>query len=255
MYKIEVLFVLFMIYSFIGWIVETILVSAQTKKIVNRGFLIGPYLPIYGTGGVLLTIALDKVKEDLVLVFILSFLICTILEYVTSYIMEKLLKARWWDYSTKSLNINGRVCIQSSLLFGVAGIICLVIVNPFLLHYVHALSNTSLHIICICLVIPFIVDICISYMIVKDFRKTVIDSTLDYTEVLSEKVKNVILERIKQKHEDIKDKYEQITIDLKQKYQERPILYRRLINAFPNLKIIKIELNKKRKNKIKRDKV
>lgn len=254
MYKIEVLFVLFMIYSFIGWVVETILVSAQTKRLVNRGFLIGPYLPIYGTGGILLTITLDKVKENLCLVFILSLLICTILEYFTSYIMEKLLKARWWDYSEKPLNINGRVCMQSSLLFGLAGIICLIIVNPVLLRYIHALSDTALIITCLVLIVPFVIDICISYMVAKDFRKTVIDSTLDYTEALSDKVRNMILEKIKERHDNIKDKYEQITLDLKQKYNEKPILYRRLVNSFPNLKIIKIELNKKKKNKIKRDK-
>ena len=97
--EIEKYVLLFFIYSFAGWLMETVQISIRQKKFVNRGFLIGPYCPIYGCGVILITLLLQKYAGDIPLTFILSILICGTLEYMTSYVMEKIFKARWWDYS------------------------------------------------------------------------------------------------------------------------------------------------------------
>jgi len=104
---------LFFIYAILGWIIETTLVSIEKKKFVNRGFLIGPYCPIYGFGGLAITILLKNYTKDPIVLFLMAVIICACLEYFTSYIMEKLFKARWWDYSKKKYNINGRICLET----------------------------------------------------------------------------------------------------------------------------------------------
>ena len=114
-------FLLFIIYSIIGWILEIIFAFINLKKFVNRGFLIGPYCPIYGAGCLLLTILLSKYAEDTIVLFALSIIICSILEYLTSWIMEKIFKLRWWDYSDMKFNINGRICLETMIPFGIIG--------------------------------------------------------------------------------------------------------------------------------------
>lgn len=96
----------FMIYSVVGWIYETTLCSITDRHFVNRGFLNGPYCPIYGSGALLDVLILGRIENPFLL-FILGVLVTCSLEYLTSYVMEKLFKARWWDYSDKKFNIGG----------------------------------------------------------------------------------------------------------------------------------------------------
>ena len=88
-----------------GWFIEIINGLIQTKKFVNRGFLIGPYCPIYGVGGILITLLLSKYYDDPIVLFFMGIAVCGILEYLTSYIMEKFFKARWWDYSKRKFRL------------------------------------------------------------------------------------------------------------------------------------------------------
>ena len=110
-------FMLFFIYAILGWIIETTLVSIEKKKFVNRGFLKGPWLPIYGCGMILILVLLSWLMTKPLLMFILIILLCGFLEYMTSYILEKLFHKKWWDYKDSFLNINGRVCFAGLLFF------------------------------------------------------------------------------------------------------------------------------------------
>ena len=129
--NIKIYFLLFIIYSFIGWLMETTLKSYEAKKFINRGFLIGPYCPIYGCGCILIILLLKKYEPYPLGLFCMSVVICTILEYLTSYFMEKLFNARWWDYSKRKFNINGRVCINTMIPFGILGTLMMYFINPF----------------------------------------------------------------------------------------------------------------------------
>lgn len=122
---INTIFLYFVIYSFIGWILETIYCSTLQGKFVYRGFLNGPICPIYGFGALLVLDILEKVFDFPILVFILGVLVTSTLEYITSYLLELFFNMKWWDYSKKKFNINGRVCLLNSTLFG---ILCLVLV-------------------------------------------------------------------------------------------------------------------------------
>ena len=108
----------FVLYSFIGWMYESILCSVAGKKLVNRGFLNGPVCPVYGTGAVAVVFVLSPLKDKPLALFLTSALLTTSLEYLTSWAMEKLFHARWWDYSKRFLNIHGRVCLRGFVAFG-----------------------------------------------------------------------------------------------------------------------------------------
>ena len=115
---------IFFIASVIGYLVEITFCSIGSKKlIINRGFLIGPYIPIYGVGTVLVVLFLYKYSNDPWVFFWMTVILCSFIEYVTSYIMEKIFKVRWWDYSHEPFNYNGRICLKNSLIFGFAGLI------------------------------------------------------------------------------------------------------------------------------------
>ena len=129
MYQTFIYVAIFLIYSFIGWIVEVSAFLIQDHKFVNRGFFIGPVVPIYGTGGILITLLLTKYQSDPVTLFCMAVVVCSILEYFTSYVMEKLFKTRWWDYSNKKFNINGRICLTNLLFFGLMGLVMVYLVN------------------------------------------------------------------------------------------------------------------------------
>ena len=122
-YSLEQWFLWFVIYSLIGWVYESILCSVAGKKLVNRGFLNGPVCPIYGTGAVVVVFALSSLADKPVLLFLTSAILTTTLEYLTSWLMEKLFHARWWDYSQRFLNIHGRVCLRGFVAFGAMSVL------------------------------------------------------------------------------------------------------------------------------------
>lgn len=130
---LKVYFLLFIIYAVIGWCMEVVCKLIQYKKFVDRGFLIGPYCPIYGVGALLITFFLNKYVQDPVVLFVMAVVVCGILEYLTSYFMEKIYHARWWDYSSKKFNINGRICLSNLIAFGILGMFIMYISNPFLI--------------------------------------------------------------------------------------------------------------------------
>ena len=130
-YEISVLVLYLAIYSFLGWIVEVAFVFVTTQKLENRGFLTGPFLPIYGVGAVLLVLLVLPYVKNPFLVFLASFIITTALEFVTHLALDKIFHIRLWDYSDKPFNIRGRVCLQNSLLFGVLGLLLIYVLHPF----------------------------------------------------------------------------------------------------------------------------
>ncbi len=219
------LFILFIIYSFIGWSMETICKLIQKGRFINRGFLIGPWCPIYGIGCILLTLLLTRYKANPILLFVMAIIICSFLEYMTSYIMEKIFGARWWDYSTKKFNINGRICAETMIPFGLLGLLVIYFLNPFLIKEIDKIDFNILNIISIIILIIFILDLIISFVIIFNFKSTIKKTERDSTEEITKKVKEIFL--------------------------SKSILHRRLVNAFPNFKnrtkIIKDKLKAKYK--------
>ena len=122
-------FVWFMLYSVIGWVYESIYCSIQQRQLVNRGFLNGPLCPIYGAGAILV-LFLFRSLQNPALIFIAGALATGVLEYVTSWLMEKLFPARWWDYEDWRFNLHGRVCLAGVAAFGAMSVILIKGIHP-----------------------------------------------------------------------------------------------------------------------------
>lgn len=193
--SLAIYFVLFVIYSFCGWLLETTFCFYKTKKLVNRGFLIGPVCPIYGLGSVGIIFFFSRYEKDIVTLFVMAAVLCTILEYLTSYIMEKLFKARWWDYSNKKFNVNGRVCGENTIAFGILAILMIKFVNPFVLNLLDKLSRVQVNSIAIVLAVLLFTDFVMSYKIISGFKKTAKSIRKDSTEEITKKVREILIER------------------------------------------------------------
>ena len=189
-------FIVFIIYSFLGWLSEVIYGFAIDKKIINRGFLIGPICPIYGFGAIFMILYLVKYKNDPIVVFILGAFICTLLEYITSYLMEKLFKVRWWDYSNFKFNINGRVCLYFSSMFGIGAILTICFINPIIINIVNLIPNTLMIIISLILLVLFLLDVITSFNIINKVKLTAQNVSKDYTEEINKKVNDILQNKI-----------------------------------------------------------
>lgn len=132
----------FLIYSVMGWVFETCLVSITNKQFVNRGFLNGPFCPIYGIGASLVYLLLTPIGENIILLFLCGMILTTALEYVTAAIMETLFHAKWWDYSDRRFHIKGRVCLSVSFVWGFFSIIMLKVFQPIVLYLVDKIPYT-----------------------------------------------------------------------------------------------------------------
>lgn len=137
-------FICFMVFSFIGWAYESVFYSVQLKRFVNSGFLHGCICPIYGLGGMLL-MPFANVSADLRVIFLLGAVLCSILEYIISWLLEYLFDTRWWDYSDWPLNLNGRICAVSVIGFGFASLIGTQLIIPSVFGTVSAMNDTHLH--------------------------------------------------------------------------------------------------------------
>lgn len=209
MYSFEEYILLFFIISILGWCMEVILKLVDDHKFINRGFLIGPYCPIYGSGTLLIILFLNGYKENILLLFIMSTIICSVLEYVASYIMEKMFNARWWDYSHYKFNLNGRICLINSILFGIGGTILILYIVPTLIRIINLINIDNQKIIILVLGIIYIIDNIVSFSVVWKFKN------------LNNKYKN-------------KDNTEEITKMIK-KNLENSFFIKRIRNAYPNM--------------------
>lgn len=224
MYDIfKIYFLLFLIYSILGWCMEVCVSLIKRKRFINRGFLLGSYCPIYGIGAILITVFLRSFCNNPILLFFMAILLCGALEYLTSFFMEKIFHLRWWDYSDKKLNINGRICLNTIVPFGLLGIIIIYISNPFLLEKIYELPTNILNIIFYIVISVYIIDNIISLKIILGIRNTTTivnrENREDNTEEITKKVKEILL--------------------------GKSFAQRRLVNAYPKLQTIKIKVKEK----------
>ncbi len=195
MIPISVAFIIFLIYSFLGWCMEVCVALHDEKKLINRGFLIGPICPIYGVGVVLMQILLNRYLNDPLVLFVMAILICSFLEYFTGYIMEKLFKARWWDYSHKKFNINGRICLDNLVAFGLLALFVMYIGNPFFINILNKVNTVVLNIISSLLAFTLLADIIVSFKIINGFKHVTKSVKKDNTEEITKRVKEMLINR------------------------------------------------------------
>ena len=196
-YGIE-LVLLFYAYAFLGWCIEVTLKFFQYHRFINRGFLIGPWLPIYGSGAVLITLAVNglaPLESSVGTTFALSFLLCGTVEYGTSFVMEKRFHARWWDYSQKPMNLHGRVWIGNLILFGLGGVLIIKLLNPLLLRGIGLLRHPAGEILAGGLSLLFAADCVMSHFVLKLVKTGVERSEADNTEQISREIRLLLRDR------------------------------------------------------------
>ena len=204
---------LFFIYSLMGWVTEVVLKYFQYKRFINRGFLIGPYCPIYGTGAVIVTLGgnlLASVDRSWAMSFLIAFVLCGLLEYMTSYILEKHFHARWWDYSQKPMNLHGRVWIGNLILFGLGGMAIIKILNPRLLALPSLMDPLFFNSLLTAVSLLFVADAVMSAFIMSLLKRGVEESRSDKSEEIAAEVR-FLLENRSVFHKRIMDAYPELT--------------------------------------------
>ena len=193
--QIESFVLFFFACSAAGWLMEVVCKLVELRRFINRGFLIGPCCPIYGCGAVAITLLLSRYRGDFLSVFALSMVLCGTLEYVTSYLMEKLFHARWWDYSQKHFNLNGRVCANTLIPFGLFGLLLVEFVQPLCFSLFDRMPDTARLALCILLCTLFVTDAIVSVTVLGKIRKTANLSGGDDTENITRRVREKLAEQ------------------------------------------------------------
>lgn len=192
MLYVSKLFLCFIIFSFLGWCLEVLYGRVVLKRFVNRGFLVGPLCPLYGTGCVLLYSILKGYSDDPIMLMLAAMAVCSILEYLTSYVMEKLFKTRWWDYSNMKFNINGRICLEMIIPFGLLGLLVVNFLYPTALMLLDKLPNAAIYIIAGIIIVILLIDLCISFRVILRFKNVALKVPKDMTEEITKFVKDTL---------------------------------------------------------------
>ena len=164
----------FFIYGFLGWCYESAYVSIKHKQWVNRGFVRGPLLPLYGSGAILLLFVTIPFRENLFLMFVSGAIGATILEYVTGVAMEALFKVRYWDYSKRKFNFQGHICLAATTLWGVFAIVIVKVVHRPIENLVMSLPETMVEIFVMVVTVVFAADFALSFKAAMDIRDVLI---------------------------------------------------------------------------------
>ena len=189
---------LFFTFSFLGWCIEVTLKFFQYHRFINRGFLAGPCLPIYGSGAVLITLAvgsLSPLETAYGTTFAISFLLCGLLEYASSFFLEKRFHTRWWDYSRKPMNLHGRVWIGNLLLFGLGGVLIWHLLDPLLLAVFDRVPLPLREWMAGALSALFLADYIMSHFVLKLVKLGVERSEADSTEEIGREIRLLLHDR------------------------------------------------------------
>ena len=224
--RIITYFLWFIVYSFIGWLYETIICSIGQRRFINRGFLCGPYCPIYGTGALIIILILGKLTNPAGLFFLGAIVACG-LEYITSFGMEILFHARWWDYSQRRLNINGRICLLGAVVFGTFSVLVILMIHPVVDRWVDAVPILYKRVLAAIIFVGFSIDVVSSVCGMVDFQKK-----LEEHAAALEKRKAIAVEKLKDSAAFASIKNHGSVLAGKLTHQQK-----RMIDAFPTLKL------------------
>ena len=150
---------IFFVASIIGWIYEMIFYKVTENILENRGFLYGPYVPVYGFGAILIVLLLKRFKKNPLILFVEMALVTGILELIVGEFMVAVWHKRWWDYTGLFLNIDGQVCLRSVLSFAVGGLGLIYLIEPYINKFNERASRKSKKILCIAIIITMVIDL------------------------------------------------------------------------------------------------
>lgn len=240
----------FIIYSIAGWVLESLYRSFCERKLINTGFLYGPFCPIYGIGAIIMFLFLEKFQGRVLILFLIAFFVLSVWEYIVGVLLEKIFKTRYWDYSNQKMNIKGRVCLFNSICWGVLGVLFIMYIHPYVEKNIELLNPFILRSVIYTITVLFLIDAIVSIIKTKNIKLA-----LQKVDELNSQIKEKIEEIKKINNKNIKaDIVEnmQNTVEImkKKKNKLHRNLYRRvyrLKKAFPDIQSKEITevLNKK----------
>ncbi len=229
--QLDQYFIYFFIYAVIGYISEVIYCSIPLGRLVNCGFLHGPYLPIYGFGALLVVIPLMYFDAQPILVFLIAVLLTSVLEYVTSFLLEKIFNTKVWDYSKKLANINGRVCLLNSTLFGLMGLAATYWLHPALTRVVSTIPDFVLHPLSSVLLLGMSIDATSSVYRIASFQKQLAEFRTRVAE-LEERIELLAKQRTNPSLDSLRKRLDSELDELKIRITQRS---KWIFDAFPSI--------------------
>lgn len=164
----------FYFYCFVGWCIESTYVSIRTRKLTNRGFMRGPFLPLYGSGAIMMLVVSMPFQDNIFMVYVAGCIGATVLEYVTGVTMEALFKVRYWDYSKNKFNFQGHICLGTSLAWGFLTILMTEVVHVPVERLVFSIPDTALKTMTGILTIYIAADFALSFKAAIDLRDVLV---------------------------------------------------------------------------------
>lgn len=220
---------IFFLFSVIGWLMEVILKYMKYRRFINRGYLVGPYCPIYGCGAVAVTILVniligpDSSYGD---IFLAGMVVCGVLEYFVGWLMETTYHARWWDYSDKPMNLHGRIWIGNLILFGFGSIVIIKFINPILFEWLDKWSDLAIIFTAVFIILLMITDNIVSGKMMNEVKHEIDASQADNTEEISRRIrellksKNILIRRINSAYPHLKARPAHLTEQWKKAKRE-----------------------------------
>lgn len=223
----------FYFYCFVGWCFESSYVSACKRKLINRGFMRGPFLPLYGSGAIMMLVVSMPVRDNLFLVYIAGCLGATVLEYITGVIMEALFKVRYWDYSNKKFNFQGHICLGSTVAWGFLTILMTEVVHKPIERFALGIPENVLSLLTIVLTIIIVTDFTLSFKTALDLRDVLVRmekgkedmlhmmKRLDVILAVLDDVKDAKIQQLEYRADEVTQGIEDRLEKLKSRYKER----------------------------------
>lgn len=213
---------IFIIYAFIGWCSEVAYAALERGIFVNRGFLNGPYCPIYGVGVLIVVVVLTPLKGNLLLLYAGSFLLTSVLEFITGYVMEKAFHNKWWDYSDKPFNIMGYVCLKFSILWGFACSFIMLVIHPIIFGFIRMIPHIVGVVLIVIIMVCFAVDLFVTVSTIIKFNKRLklMNEIAAKLKVVSNEIGENVYENVMnalEKKEEFKDTHTELLDELEEK--------------------------------------
>lgn len=243
---------IFLIYAFLGWCAEVAFAAVHKGKFVNRGFLNGPVCPIYGVGMLVVVTFLWGLRSNLILLFLGSAGLTTALEYATGWILEKFFHDKWWDYSDKPFNVKGYICLEFTILWGLAAAFIVGAVHPFVFILIKKTPFVLGVILMAVFLAAFVTDLVITVTALAKLPKKLnamleaekalkaisdkIGENISETAINAKAKGDELVEENRPKIEELKAEYEQKAAEYKRQFESRGFVHKRIFKAFPNLK-------------------
>ena len=222
----------FIIYSFLGWCLETIYKTIIFRKPTNSGFLYGPFCPMYGIGAIIMIMA-GKVSNNILIIFLMGIVIFTVWEYVVAVLLEKLFKTKYWDYSNIKFNFQGRVCLKNSIYWGILAVLLIFVIQPVIERFTEKIPNEMILYLNIIFILAITVDMGFTI-----FRIMFIDKKIRKIFEIGDSIKEKLTE-IKSAEGVYKENLQKAISDLKTRQDILKFkIYKRVIRlkkAFPEM--------------------